>query len=451
MKIAIIGAGEVGSYLSQVLSQSGHDVVVVDTHTETCARIDEQHNVKVIQGNGASATILKEAGVQSCDCFLAMTSEDQINLLSSSIAHAMGAKMVITRIHDQTYTDTSHLNYQAHFGIDFMINPEGLTALELAKSIRNPARVAVESLARGQIEAQRFEVSEKSKLIGKTLREVKLPSAVRFGFIQREGEADVPTADTELRVGDRVLVFGPAAELYKLRTRLDPDSAHRHNRVVIFGGGETAVALLRLLNNSRFSVRVIEKDPDTCRELAERFPWVTIIRGDGTSLHLLQEEQIGEADFFVASTREDERNIMTSAQAAKLGAKHVQTVVNKSDYEDILGNLRETLGLKTIVSPRVVTANEVIRYMSQAPYVELLKFEDTGARIVEVVVTDQGVAAGKSILETAWPQGAVIISLLHKFHAKVPGPEDRILPGDRVIMATREENLPEITRILRGA
>lgn len=450
MKVVIVGAGEVGRHLSHVLSDAGHDVTVVETDPERASLIDEEHNVRVISGSGSSAETLKMAIADGCDHFLAMTSQDEINLISCSLARVLGAKTVISRIHDQTFTDTSHINYPLHFGIDMMLNPEGLCALEFAKSIRNPARIAVENFARGQIEAQRIIVDERARLRGKALRDIKLHPEIKFGFYQRGEEQDIPGADTVLEAGDVVTVFGPPHELYKLRTNLDPHSIGTLVRVVIFGGSETAVALIRLLNNPRFKVRVIEKNEEKCRRLAERFPHVTFINGDGTSLRLLEEEQIGNADYFVASTSDDERNVMTSMQASKLGAKHVQTVINKTDYEEILYNMRSALDIETMVSPRLVTANEVVRYLSKDPYIELFSFPKQAARIVEIQVSLDSSCAGRTLREISWPKHAVVVALLHKFHVKVPGADDRILAGDRVIVITREENIKEITHLLQA-
>ena len=448
MRVVIVGAGEVGRHLSHVLSDANHDVTVVERDPERAASIDEEHNVRVIQGSGSMAETLKKAIAGGCDQFLAMTSQDEINLLSCSLARVLGAKTVISRIHDQTFTDTSHVNYPLHFGIDMMLNPEGLCALELAKSIRNPARIAVENFARGQIEAQRITVDDRARFRGKALSELKLPQQIKFGFYQRGEEQDIPSAETVLEAGDVVTVFGPPHELYKLRSNLDPHSTGAEVRVVIFGGSETAVALVRLLNNPRFKVRVIEQDEEKCRRLAERFPQATFINGDGTSLRLLEEEQIGNADYFVASTSDDERNVMTSIQAAKLGAKHVQTVINKSDYEEILLNLRSTLDIETLVSPRLVTAAEVLRYTSSEPYVELFHFPKQSARILEIQVSLESPCAGKKLREIRWPKHAVLVALLHKFQAKVPGAEDQILAGDRVVVITREENIQDLLKLL---
>ncbi|MFO7725901.1 MAG: Trk system potassium transporter TrkA [Oceanipulchritudo sp.] len=450
MKVVIIGVGEVGSHLSQVLSDEGHDVTVVDADPQKASRIDAEFNVRVISGNGSSAATLKKAMSDGCDHFIAMTSIDEINLIACSLARVLGARNVISRIHDQTFTDTSHVNYPLHFGIDLMLNPEGLCALELAKSIRNPARIAVENFARGQIEAQRIRVSEKARFRGKALRDIKLHPEVKFGYYQRGENQDIPSADTVLEAGDEVTVFGPPNELYRLRSKLDPDTSGKEIRVVIFGGSETAVALLRLLGNPRFRVRVIEQDEEKCRRLAERFPAVTFINGDGTSLRLLEEEQVGSADFFVASTSDDERNVMTSIQAAKLGTPHVQTVINKSDYEEILLNLRSALHIETLVSPRLVTANEVLRYLSREPYIELFNFPNQQAHILEIQVSTKSGCAGQSLREINWPKHAVLVALLRKFQVKVPGASDQILAGDRVVVITREENIKDILKLLRG-
>ena len=120
MKIIIVGAGEVGSYLCSLLSEKAHHVTLIESLEDRAERLDEQLDVKVITGNGSSAEVLVKAGVDECDYFLAMTSDDKTNIVSSSLAKALGAKTTLARIHDQTYSDTSIVNYQLHFGIDYL-------------------------------------------------------------------------------------------------------------------------------------------------------------------------------------------------------------------------------------------------------------------------------------------------------------------------------------------
>ncbi|MEM8550535.1 MAG: NAD-binding protein, partial [Verrucomicrobiota bacterium] len=217
VKILVIGAGDVGRFLSQKLSDEGYDVTVIESAEQTAQDLDESANVRVIEGNGASAEVLQNAGVNDCDFCIAMTSDDRTNLISCSLAKVLGAKATIARVHDQTYSDNSIVNYQLHFGIDFLLNPEALSAVALAKSIRHPGRVAVENFARGEIEVQQLRVVRQSRITGKPLRELRLPQDVRVGIVQREGRMEIPDADSTLEPGDLVTLIGLTESLIEAR------------------------------------------------------------------------------------------------------------------------------------------------------------------------------------------------------------------------------------------
>lgn len=447
MKIIVIGAGEVGRFLCETLSDHGHDVTVIETSESIAIEVDETQNVKVIEGNGSSAEILKRAGVNDCNFFLAMTSDDRVNLLSGSIAKKLGATYTIARIHDQTYSDNSHFNYQLHLGIDFLLNPEGLSAVELAKAIRNAGRVAVENFARGEIEVQQVTVSDKSKLCYKSLRDVKLDK-VRIGLLQREHNTHVPGADTTLEPGDLLTLVGPPESLLESRYYFEPKERTETMRVILFGGSETAIGLVRLLRNPRFKIRIIESDQRLCQQLAERFGHITVIHGTATSLRLMEEEQVGSADYFVACTRNDEVNIMTCLQAKKLGAAHVQLVINKPDYEDVLDELKSNLGVELVVAPRKATVDEVMRYLSREPYVVLATLPQKTGKIIEIRVAPDSPCINQEIKAIAFPPGAVIVALLHKFQAKLPGANDKILAGDRVVVITQDDKINALLKLL---
>lgn len=449
MNIIIIGAGEVGYYLSQLLSEQGNDVTIIESDAERARHVDEELDVRVLHGNGSSAGLLIEAKVDNCHFLLAMTSDDRVNLISSSLAKKLSDQVTtVARIHDQTYSDNSFLNYQLHFGIDVLINPEALSAVELAKAIRNPGRVAVENFARGQIEVQQVRVSKNSRVLGKTLQELNLDRRLRIGFIQRDKKVEIPTASSSMEPGDLITLFGHPEALFENRPRFDPSSKVEAIRVVLFGGTESAIALVRLLTNPRFKVRIIERDRRLCQELAERFPKVTIVHGDATSLRLLEEEQIGDCDYFVACTKRDEDNIMTCLQASKLGAKHIQLLLNKSDYQDVLENLKHTLGMELVVSPRLATANEVLRYLSKEPCIELASLPSVPAKILELRISRQSPSLDTRIRDLRLPSGSVIVALLHKYQAKVPGADDVLLAGDRVVAVVREDQVKELLKVL---
>lgn len=449
MKIIIIGAGEVGTHLSGLLSGLDHDVVVIEESVERAQKIDEEFDVRVIQGNGSAASTLLRAGVPETDYLLAMTSDDQANLVACSLAKKLCEKITtVARVHDQTYGDNSLVNYQLHFGIDYLLNPEGLAAVELAKTIRNPGRVAVENFARGQIEVQQVRVGRDSKLAGRTLRELRLDPRLRIGFIQRGDQFELPTAETVLFKDDLLTVFGHPEAIFELRPKLESSEGQETIRVAIFGGTETAIGLVRMLSHPRFRIRIFEKNRDLCLLLAEAFPHITVIHGDATSLRLLEEEQIGGSDYFVACTKDDEDNIMTSMQASKLGAPHVLLLINKADYQEVLENLKSSIGVEQVVSPRLATANEVVRALSTQSFIELAALPAGKARLLEIRLGPKSPAAGRKVRDLNLPKGCVIVALLHKFQAKVPSAEDTLLAGDRVVATVPEDRVKDLLSTL---
>ena len=449
MKIIIVGAGEVGHNLCATLAATGHDVTLIESSQLRCDKLDEEQNARIIQGNGSSARQLVDLDVAECDAFLAMTSDDRTNVISCSLAKGLGAKNTIARIHDETYSDTSVLNYQLHFGIDLLVNPEQICAVELAKEIRGAGRVAVENFARGKIEVQQQRVAAGSRLIGKQLQDLKLDPRVRIGYIQRDQKSEIATATTKMQEGDLVTHFGHPEALFELREKFNPRHKVDRSRVVLFGGSETAINLIKLLRNPRFKIRVIEKDPEKCSELAERFPHVTVIHGDATSLRLLEEEQIGNADYFVGCTKDDEENILTCIQASKLGAQHVQLVINKADYDELLGMLKSTLAIEVVVSPRRATANFMLRTLSTEPVATLAELPHQAGRILEVRISHASRCVGRSVKDLQLPHGCLLVALQHKYKSKVASAEDVILAGDRVVVivnANQEKEL--LTRLI---
>jgi trk system potassium uptake protein len=448
MKIVLVGAGDIGAYLCSVLSGKGYDVTVVDASDDKVHAIDEQYNVRAFTGNGASARVLVEAGVRDCDQFMAMTSDDNTNLIASSLAKSLGARCTITRIHDQTFSDNTLINYQVQFGIDHMLHPERLCAVELAKTIRNSGRVAVENFARGLVEVQQVRLEEGSRMAGRTVADTRIAPRARIVFVQREGLNEVPTANTVLKAGDMVTLFGSPDSLFEIRSQFESLRDERTVKVVLYGGSEIAISMIRLMMHPRFRIRVVEKDPQLCHSLADSFEKITVINGDAKSMRFLEEEQIGSADYFVACTKDDESNIVTCLQARKLGVPHVQAVINKGDYEPVIDGLRASIGIAQIVSPRLAMANEVMRCISPDACIDLGSLQEGGGMIVEVRVREGSPSAGKRVRDIAWPAHCVVTAIQHMYSVRLATADEMIQAGDRVLVVTRPENIPELKELL---
>lgn len=451
MKIVIIGAGEVGTYLSEMLSIADYDVTLVERDQKIANALNEHLDARIIQDHGGSTRVLLKAGVQNCDFFLAMTSSDETNLVSASLAKALGAKKTFARVHDATFRDNTVLNYQQHFGIDHLVNPEALAAVELAKNIRNPGRVAVEDFGRGQIEVKSVEIQAGAKVIGSPLSALRLPGNIRIGLINRDDKTFVANALSVLQEKDQVTLFGHPDSVFESNRYFDPNSkGSKKITVTLLSGSEIAISLARLLSNPRFKLRIIENSLELCHTLAERMPNVTVIHGDGTSRRILEEEEVGGSDFFVACSKDDEDNIMTCLQAFRLGAAHTMLAINRADYLEILGKLNESLGIEYAVSPRVATANEIMRYIgNNQPYIEIESTSSETNCIIEVNIGKRSKAAGLKVRDIQWPKECVIVGHEHDYVPKTPTGDDVLQAGDSIIVIINKPRIPELLKLTK--
>ena len=273
---------------------------------------------------------------------------------------------------------------------------------------------------------------------------------LRISSIERADTLIVPNGETTLLENDKLTVFGHPETLFNNREKFDPKQKIDTTRVVLFGGSETAISLIRMLSNPRFKIRVIEKDPDNCERLADQFPHIAVIHGDATSLRLLEEEQVGSADYFVACTKDDEENILTCIQASKLGAKHVQLVINKGDYDKLLHTLKEDLNIEVVVSPRIAMTEYMRRNLATEPVNELAELPKKEGSIIEVLIAHDAPCVDKKIKDIALPKGTLIVALLHKFKAKMPAADDTIISGDRLILIAKSEARKALLKKLLG-
>ena len=402
MNVFIVGAGEIGRHMATRLSGENHSIVVIENDETVASELDSQIDARVLNMNGASVNTLVEAGIDECELFMALTSDSNINLVSCSLARTLGAKQVLCRVHPGLQREEFLFNFREHFGIDYLFSPQRLVAVELAKFIRYPDALFVEELARGQIELQQLTVSAHSKMAGKTLRDSGFPARVRVAAIQRKGKSFIPEPDDEILAGDEVTLFGEPRLLretaLKLRKGNDRDETAN---VVIFGGGEYGFSLAQTLESWNCRVRIFESDKERCNALIETLPNATILNTDGTSLTELKEEKIGDADFFIATTGEDEDNVMTCLQAHSLGTENCLTLIHRADYADAMTRLGDQVGIKAAISPRNATLRDLGRFLTSEKF-HLVRRLSAG-ELIEARVAEESSVAGKKIRDVEWP------------------------------------------------
>ncbi len=432
MNILILGAGEIGYYLAEQLSAQDHNICVIESNEHIAAEINEKLDARVVEGNGSSVTVLEEAGVAECDVFLGLSANDNTNVVAASIAKSLGAKRTIARVHSDVQREQWLFDYRSHFNVDYLFSSERLAAVELAKYIRNPDCLIVEEVARGRIELQQAPISNTCGIVGKRLRDLQLPQRVRVGSIQRSDTAIIPDGDEVLRTGDVVTLFGTPRSLQQAAPIFRGDRPNDEIRVVIFGGGEYGFALAQMLEGGRFRTRIFERDKKRCAYLAGVLQHTTLINADATSMRLLREEQVGEADFFVGATLDDEDNVMTCLQAKDLGVKHCLTLVHRADYADAVTRAGAKLGILGAVSPRVATARDLMRFVTSEKFSTLISLNG-GIEVIEFTIEAQSPLAGRKVAEIDWPKGSGLVSLTHGSAATVPAAQDELQAGDIVV------------------
>lgn len=429
MNIIVCGAGEVGSHTAEELGRAGHSIRIIDREAEKIRAVEETMDVATLVGNCADADVLRKAGVETADLVLAATDNDEVNLLTASIAKGLGAKRSIARVHHSAFFDEHGLNYQWHLGIDRLICPEYLTALAIARTLRNPGAVTIESFARGQIEMQQFNAGTRGSAIGKRLMDVKLPPGTRLAMVKRGGEAMIPEATTVVVPGDSIILVGNADEFHDARKRFD-DEKQTRRKIVIMGGPTMAVWLCRSLRHRNFAIRLFETDRDRARELAEKLDWVTVLNADPTERSVFEEEHIGQADVFISLLAHDEENIIAGVLAKTRGVTEVITTLQGSKYLDLVYDI----GVDKIFSPKIVGVEEINHAIDDRPMRLLGTLAQGSVDVFRVIVDARSAAIGKRLREIPLSPNWVVAAIQRERRAYVPGAEDLVENGDTLLV-----------------
>jgi len=439
MKIIIAGVGEVGRHCAAVLAADGHEITLIDTRAEAIESAAENLDIRILVGSAAHADTLIEAGAEKADLFVAATDADEINLLAASLAKGLGTPRVIARVHHSVYHDHRGLDYARHFGIDRLVCPEYLTSLAIAGMLRDPAVQAIQHFVRGQITMEQLEISERSEMIGRPLKEISLPLGFRIGTVSHEGRVVVPTGETVLGVGDQITLIGATGVFDKVVLRFSRAQRHRQN-VVIMGGSAVSVWLARALAPRLFKVRIFLLDRSRAEELANKLPYATVLEADPTDPDTFAEENIADVDAFVAAGADDENNILGALQVRHLGVRRTMAVLQRSTYHELI----EGLGIDRVFSPRLVASQEIQHIAQRQAIHELLQLDENGTSIFEIEVGQKAAAIGKTLRELSLPAGCMFIAIQRADEVHVPGPMDRLEPGDAAVAIAHKDSAKKL-------
>lgn len=442
MRVVVLGAGTVGTWIADLLCRNRHSVTVVDSDAANAKRINTELDVRVVTGSASASSVLFQADVIGADLCISVTGNDEINLVSASMAKALGARRVIARVYGRVFRDLSTFDYQRHFNIDRLLSLEQLSALKLAQGIRSPGSLAVETLAGGQLEVQEIMIHKKSPIAGKKVRDLKLSKGIRIGSLSRGHEMWIAGADDVLELGDVITLIGRRGEVDDFRERIQARAAGQ-SHIMIVGGGETGFHLAECLNARRFRVMVIERKRERCEYLAKNLPHVTVVEADARRRTVLEEERVGSADVFAACLGDDENNIMACVEAGELGAKCMMSIVDRPDYAGVV----EKLGINFAVSPREVMANQILAFLNDGPVLSKMAIAGGSVGIYEIEVTEGVPVTEHDLANVKLPPKCLIAAVMNKDQVRVPGADDRLVAGETAIALVDDSSVDKMFRL----
>jgi trk system potassium uptake protein TrkA len=446
MNIIVIGLGEIGKHIASVLAHENHNVTVIDSNPEAVAAVDERLDVRSMVGPGGSVKTMKEADTENADLLIAVTNKDEVNILTALIAKSLGAKQVIARVDSRDYLPDYRGTYQKLFGIDLVISPEILSAIEIGKLIGFLGATFIAEFADGMVELMQLTQQMMPGVTGVPLKNLEMPAEMLVTAIMREENLIIPSGDTVLDEGDEVLIIGKKNAIEQGSEFFGNFRKSGTKKVIIMGGGEIGFAVARILEEMDVSMVLIEWSKSRCQYLSEQLNKALIINGDGTDIELLKQQNVGEADVFVAASKRDEVNLMSGLLAKELGSRKTIAIVHRPDYISVYKHL----GLGATISPRRFAADQILRYARAGAVVSVSEFELGKGEIVEFIATKNARVVGKKLKNLKIPKGSIFGAIAGERGVIIPTGEDEISAGDKVIVFTTPNVRPDIENLFRS-
>ena len=443
MYVVIVGAGEVGSAIAASLADS-HNVAVIDIDGDRVEELMYDTDVLGIQGDGADLETLEEANIGQADILIASTDDDETNIVTCGTTMTVTDAFSISRVKSAKFLRTWQQSERA-FGVDHMVATNLLTAETIARVVGLPAAQDVETFADGVVQMAEFEISESSPVANKTVKEADQYESLTFAAVLREDAVVIPRGETVLEPGDDVIVIGSPESVQTFSHELEPDVDGARN-ILIVGGSDVGYHTARLLQDQGLKPRLIERDPERARELAEELSGTTVLKSDATDREFLEREHIEDVDIVITALDNDEKNLLAGLLAKRLGAKRAVAVVDSGEYVELF----EEVGIDVAVNPREATAEEITRFTRERQTENVAIIESDRAEVMEIEVDDDSVLVDRPIRESVadLPDGVVIGAITRDGAFVIPRGDTVIERGDHVVVFVDVEYINEASGLL---
>lgn len=338
MKIIILGAGQVGGTLAEHLASEANDITVVDTDGERLRDLGDRLDIRTVQGRGSLPTVLRQAGADDADMLVAVTNSDETNMVACQVAYSLfHTPTKIARVRESAYLTREELFDNDHIPVDVLISPEQVVTNYIKRLIEHPGSLQVIDFAEGKAQLVAVKAYYGGPLVGQQLRQIRahMPNVdTRVAAIFRRDRPITPRGDTVIEADDEVFFIAAKKDIRAVMGELRRID-ETNKRIVIAGGGQIGERLAEAIE-SRYQVKIIEMNPARCRHLSDTLESTVVLQGSASDKDLMLEENIADADIFLALTNDDEANIMSSLLAKRLGAGKVMTIINNPAYVDLV-------------------------------------------------------------------------------------------------------------------
>ncbi|MFW6456193.1 MAG: Trk system potassium transporter TrkA [Desulfohalobiaceae bacterium] len=443
MRIIIIGAGEVGSYIAWRLAAEDKEVVVVDKDAQVLAGIAEKLDVETVQGPGSSPRILQQAGVGTADLLLAVTDSDEINLIACTFSNILAPDLIkVARIRNPEYTEYQEVLAKDLLHIDIVVNPEEEVVDSIERLMSAPGAAEISEFTDVQVNLAGIWIHEGNRLAGLDLAQVKQKLGVTnfiVAAIFRGDKAIIPSGENVIKARDLVYFVCAKKDLQQVLQAFG-SKARQHHDVMIIGGGNIGFRLAKQLERKKgLQVKLLERDRERCEFLAQNLERSLVLHGDGTDQDLLQQENISEMDVVLPLTGDEEGNILCSLLAKSMGSKVTITRIDKNAYLALM----QTIGLEHTVSPRLSAANSILRYVRHGTVISSISIQDK-AEALEVKVGQDSFLANKRLKDLPFPKGAIVLCIISTQEVVIPTGDSLIRPGDRVVILSTRKQISQV-------
>ena len=435
MKIIILGAGQVGGTLAEHLASEANDITVIDTNADLLRALGDRLDIRTIQGHGAFPTVLRQAGADDADMLVAVTNSDETNMIACQIAYTLfHTPTKIARVRAAAYLTRPELFKNEHIPIDVLISPEQLVTNYIKRLIEHPGALQVIDFAEGKVQLVGVKAYYGGPLVGQQLRQIRqhMPNVdTRVAAIFRRDRPILPRGDTIIEADDEVFFIAAKGDIRAVMAELRGVDEH-NKRIVIAGGGQIGERLAEAIE-SRYQVKIIEMSPARCRHLSDTLDSTVVLQGSASDRDLMLEENIAQADIFLALTNDDEANIMSSLLAKRLGARKVMTIINNPAYVDLVQGGE----IDIAISPQLATIGSLLTHVRRGDIVSVHSLRRGAAEAIEAIAHGDARSSkviGRSIDRIVLPPGTTIGAIIRNEAVIIAHGDTVIEAGDHVIL-----------------